>query len=92
VEHLLAAYPEEERKSMRVRHHLFLRERDAGWTYDMNTTEAETAFPWLHDYWTPPVDSSLDPPEAKAWRKWQRGRIYFSGCSFAIDRSSAFSS
>ena len=51
VEHLLAAYPEAERKFMRVRHHLFLRERDAGWTYDMTTTEAEAAFPWLHDYW-----------------------------------------
>jgi 2,3-bisphosphoglycerate-dependent phosphoglycerate mutase len=51
VEHLLAAYPEEERKFMRVRHHLFLRERDAGWTYDITTAEAEAAFPWLHDYW-----------------------------------------
>ena len=51
AEHLLSAYTEEERKSMRVRHHLFLRERDAGWTYDMTTSEAEAAFPWLQDYW-----------------------------------------
>jgi broad specificity phosphatase PhoE len=51
AEHLLAAYTDEERKSMRVRHHLFLRERDAGWTYDMTTTEAEAAFPWLQSYW-----------------------------------------
>ena len=36
---------------MLVRHHLFLRERDAGWTYDMTTTEAEAAFPWLQGYW-----------------------------------------
>ena len=36
---------------MRVRQHLFLRERDAGWTYDMTTAEAEAAFPWLQGYW-----------------------------------------
>jgi broad specificity phosphatase PhoE len=51
AEHLLAAYTVEEREAMRVRHHLFLRERDAGWTYDMTTVEAETAFPWLQGYW-----------------------------------------
>ena len=51
AEHLLAAYTDEERKAMLVRHHLFLRERDAGWTYDMTTTEAEAAFPWLQGYW-----------------------------------------
>jgi broad specificity phosphatase PhoE len=51
AEHLLAAYTVEECEAMRVRHHLFLRERDAGWTYDMTTVEAETAFPWLQGYW-----------------------------------------
>ena len=51
AEHLLAAYTDEERKSMLLRHHVFLRERDAGWTYDMTTTEAEAAFPWLQGYW-----------------------------------------
>jgi broad specificity phosphatase PhoE len=51
AEHLLAAYPPAERETMRVRHHLFLRERDAGWTYDMTTGEAEAAFPWLQEYW-----------------------------------------
>ena len=30
AEHLLAAYPQAERDAMRMRHHLFLRERDAG--------------------------------------------------------------
>jgi 2,3-bisphosphoglycerate-dependent phosphoglycerate mutase len=34
-----------------VRHHLFLRERDTGYTYDMTTAEAERAFPWLQAYW-----------------------------------------
>lgn len=51
AEHLLAAFTPEERRAMRVRHHLFLRERDAGWTYDMTTAEAEAAFPWLQGYW-----------------------------------------
>ncbi len=51
AEHLLAAYPGEERERMIVRHHLFLRERDAGWTYDMTTAEAAAAFPWLQGYW-----------------------------------------
>jgi 2,3-bisphosphoglycerate-dependent phosphoglycerate mutase len=51
AEHILAAYTAEERARMRVRHHLFLRERDAGWTYDMTTDEAEAAFPWLQGYW-----------------------------------------
>ncbi len=51
AEHILAAYTAEERDAIRVRHHLFLRERDAGWTYDMTTAEAEAAFPWLQGYW-----------------------------------------
>lgn len=51
AEQLLAAWPAEERDAMRIRHHLFLRERDAGWTYDMTTAEAEAAFPWLQGYW-----------------------------------------
>ena len=51
AEHILAAYTPEERDAIRVRHHLFLRERDAGWTYDMTTAEAEAAFPWLQGYW-----------------------------------------
>lgn len=48
---VLSAYSAEERASMPVLHHLYLRERDAGWAYDMTTAEAEAAFPWLRDYW-----------------------------------------
>lgn len=51
LEHLLAAYSEEARARIRVRHHLFLRERDTGYTFDMTTAEAESAFPWLQPYW-----------------------------------------
>jgi 2,3-bisphosphoglycerate-dependent phosphoglycerate mutase len=51
LDHVLAAYSEDERLRVRVRHHLFLRERDTGFTFDMTTAEAEAAFPWLQDYW-----------------------------------------
>ncbi|MCC7124195.1 MAG: histidine phosphatase family protein [Acidobacteria bacterium] len=51
LEHVLQAYSAEERARMQVRHHLFLRERDSGYTYDMTTAEAEAAFPWLREYW-----------------------------------------
>jgi broad specificity phosphatase PhoE len=49
---ILEAYPPEVRTSMRVRHHLFIRERDQGHAYDMTDAEAAGAFPWLQDYWT----------------------------------------
>ena len=52
TEHLLAAYPDEERARTTVRHHLFIRERDGGHTYDMTDAEASAAFPWLQDYWS----------------------------------------
>ncbi len=48
---ILSAYTPEERTAMRVHMDPFVRERDNGYTYDMTTTEAETAFPWLQPYW-----------------------------------------
>jgi len=51
VEGLLAAYSPAERKRARVSPHLFIRERDPGFTYDMTQAEAERAFPWLKTYW-----------------------------------------
>lgn len=35
-----------------VRENIFIRERDAGYTYNMTTDETEAAFPWLQEYWT----------------------------------------
>ena len=49
---LVSAYTDEDRARMVVRHHLFVRERDAGHTYDMTDAEASAAFPWLQDYWS----------------------------------------
>ncbi|MBA3297268.1 MAG: histidine phosphatase family protein [Acidobacteria bacterium] len=51
TERLLSAYPDDERGQMTVRHHLFIRERDGGHTYDMTDAEASVAFPWWQDYW-----------------------------------------
>lgn len=48
---VLAAYTPAERELMPVETDLFIRERDPGFTYDMTKDEAETAFPWLGDYW-----------------------------------------
>ncbi len=48
---ILDAYSPEERAQMRIRHHLFIRERDGGHAYDMTDAEAAIAFPWLQDYW-----------------------------------------
>jgi broad specificity phosphatase PhoE len=51
AEGILEAYPPDARARMRVRHDLFVRERDAGHAYDMTGEEAVAAFPWLQDYW-----------------------------------------
>lgn len=51
MEGILTAYSPEERRLMTIRHHLFIRERDGGHTYDMTDAEASAAFPWLQDYW-----------------------------------------
>lgn len=48
---ILEAYPPQARGRMRVRHHLFIRERDQGYAYDMTDAEATAAFPWLQGYW-----------------------------------------
>ena len=51
AEGLLSAYPLNERERIRVRHNLFLREREVGYTFDMTTDEVDAAFPWLQEYW-----------------------------------------
>jgi broad specificity phosphatase PhoE len=51
TEAILESYPPEGRERMRVRHHLFIRERDQGHAYDMTDAEAAAAFPWLQGYW-----------------------------------------
>lgn len=52
TEGILGAFPKAVRKRIQVRENQSIRERDPGYTYDMTTTEAEAAFPWLRDHWT----------------------------------------
>jgi probable phosphoglycerate mutase len=51
TEGLLAAYPDRERGAIPVHEHIFLRERDSGYTYDMTEEEAERSFPFLTRHW-----------------------------------------
>ena len=48
---MLEAYTADARAQMRIRHHLFIRERDQGHAYNMTDAEASEAFPWLQEYW-----------------------------------------
>jgi len=48
---ILEAYSADEKSRMKVRHHLFIRERDGGHAYHMTEAEATLAFPWLQGYW-----------------------------------------
>ncbi|MBX4210943.1 histidine phosphatase family protein [Candidatus Parcubacteria bacterium] len=45
------AFPDEERNQIKLRMNMFIRERDPGFAYDMTTHEAESAFPYLQEYW-----------------------------------------
>ena len=51
TEGLLEAWPADERARIDVRHHLLLRERDAGYAFNMTAAEAKAAFPWLQPHW-----------------------------------------
>ena len=62
TEGLLRAYPEEELAAIKVRQNVFIRERDSGYAYDMTTTEAEEAFPWLQEYWKTTGSFFARPP------------------------------
>jgi|SRR5665213_1409515 len=48
---ILEAWPEADRERVEMRQHLFLRERDGGYTFNMTSSEAKESFPWLQDYW-----------------------------------------
>jgi len=48
---ILRGYPKAEKKLIKVRSNLFIRERDPGYAYDMTKTEAERFFPFLNEYW-----------------------------------------
>lgn len=51
LDYILRAFPERERVKIMVRMNTFIRERDAGYAYDMTVREAEMIFPWLNEHW-----------------------------------------
>lgn len=63
---LLAAWPAESGSHRDVRSHLFLRERDSGYTFNMTTAEAEAAFPWLQSHWELSGRFFARPPGAES--------------------------
>jgi probable phosphoglycerate mutase len=59
---LLQAWPPEELRGVEVRHDLFIRERDAGYAFEMTAEEAQRAFPWLAEYWRTTGSFFARPP------------------------------
>lgn len=49
-QHSLSMFSKKERGRLKIRSHNFLAERFPGYTYDMSTTEAEKAFPYLQKH------------------------------------------
>ncbi len=48
---VLEAWPPDDRSRIDVRSHMFLRERDVGYTFNFTAAEARQAFPWLQPHW-----------------------------------------
>jgi broad specificity phosphatase PhoE len=62
LENVLKMFPDKEREKTKVRMNFLIRERHAGYTYDMTTKEAEATFPYLKDYWATFGPFSAQPP------------------------------
>lgn len=58
----LSAYTEETRRGIKVGWSFLLRERHAGYGYEMVDDEAEESFPWLQSYWKTNGDFFSQPP------------------------------
>jgi broad specificity phosphatase PhoE len=64
-----------------VREHIFLRERDAGYTFNMTTAEADTAFPWLQEYWRTVGPFFARPPGGESLADVAgRVQLFFESC------------
>jgi broad specificity phosphatase PhoE len=51
AEGILAAYTAKEQAKIQVRQHIFIRERDPGYAYDMTKDEVARIFPFMDKYW-----------------------------------------
>jgi len=64
-----------------VREHIFLRERDAGYAFNMTHHEAQAAFPWLQEYWRTVGPFFARPPGGESLADVAgRVQLFFEGC------------
>ncbi len=68
-----------------VREHILLRERDAGYTFNMTSTEAEAAFPWLQEYWRTVGPFYARPPGGESMADVaSRVQLFLESCEPAL--------
>lgn len=64
-----------------VRESVFLRERDAGYTFNMTAAEAEAALPWLQDHWRTVGPFYARPPGGDSLADVAgRVQLFFESC------------
>lgn len=76
-----------ESNSSNVRESIFLRERDAGYAFNMTTAEAKTAFPWLQEYWRTVGPFYARPPGGESLADVAgRVQLFFESCERELAR------
>lgn len=64
-----------------VQEHIFLRERDSGYTFNMTTAEVDAAFPWLQEYWHTVGPLFARPPGGESLADVAgRVQLFFESC------------
>jgi broad specificity phosphatase PhoE len=76
---ILSAYTDEERAQTKIRVSDFIRERRAGYTYDMTTEEAQAAFPYLDECWERDGPFYAVPPGGESQNDVCRITFHFVG-------------
>lgn len=68
-----------------VRESVFLRERDAGYAFNMTKDEADAAFPWLQEYWRTVGPFYARPPGGESLADVAaRVQLFFESCEREI--------
>lgn len=69
LETILEAYPKKYRSNVKIRESLLIRERHAGYAYDMTEQEVDKYFPWLKEYWDTQGSFFACPPGGESLAK-----------------------
>jgi broad specificity phosphatase PhoE len=67
LEKILEAYPPAEREKIEIHMSPFVRERDAGYTYEMTAAQAAEAFPWYEAYYRTAGGFFARPPGGESY-------------------------